>query len=357
MRRSLAFYAFALVALVFAASAGCFAPAGFSREVKSPRDVPRGTFPLVGPATVDAENVYLPAVLVVTPIFDSTGNVKTMTCSGALVDPRTVVTAGHCVCLFRSPTSSDNLPADKSPESDAGVVVTRARALKGVTVTEILDKRSSCGMFPLVSTLVYGEPGEEPRRGQYSGKVELHPEIEMIAGAVQGQSSVVWNHADLAVVRLNESVSEEVEPLRLASSEVELGDAVVMIGYGPAGPEDPYGTRRFGESVVTEIRRDKTGNVVFGAAAPPGRPDGGVPALARPGDSGGACVRKKSPNELIGIITTWARTEAIGETSEFTSIIPYREWLLQFTRRAGPAPDAGVAPPRPEGVPDRRLTP
>lgn len=356
MLRPSAICGFALVTLLSAASAGCFASTGSSREVTSPEDVARGASFLVGPATVDAQNVYLPAVLVLTTTFDLTGDVRTMKCSGVLIHPRVVVTAGHCVCLYREPTSADNLPTDRSPEADAGAVVTRARGLAGITVTDIIDSHSSCETTALVATLVYGKPGEEPQRGKHFGTVVVHPEIELIAGAAQGQSSVVWNHADLAVVLLNEPVPLKFEPLTLATSEVELGDALVMIGYGPAGTEDPYGTRRFGENAVTEIRRYQTGNVIFGAAAPPG-PDGGVPALARPGDSGGACVRKKKPNELLGIVTTWERTGTGGETSNFTSIVPHREWLLQFIRRAGPAPDAGVAPPPPEGVPDRRLTP
>lgn len=120
MMRSPAFFGFALAALLFAASAACLTSMGSSREVNSPKSAARRSSVLVGPATVDAKNVYLPAVLVLTPMFDSSGSVNTMKCSGALVHSSVLLTAGHCVCPFRNPTPSDNLPAGRSPEADAG---------------------------------------------------------------------------------------------------------------------------------------------------------------------------------------------------------------------------------------------
>src|SRR5512133_3078537 len=105
-----------------------------------------------------------------------------------------------------------------------------------------------------------------------------------------------------------------------------MGDGLVMVGYGPAGTADSYGMRRSGENKVTEILRYEKGNVVFGAAAPPS-PDGGMPAHARPGDSGGACFRKENPNVLIGIVTTGEQSDAGNGTSYFTSIYRYEGWL------------------------------
>ena len=162
-RSSAHLFTVTLVELLLVVSAGCSTSTGSSRDID-----PRGAFAgdaslLVGPGTLDVENVHLPAVMVSAGIPDPEGGMTVRPCSGVLIHPRVAVTAGHCVCLSRSP-----LPRDKRPRKESATpptatpALTRAHALEGVLITNITDTGSSCARVATVTALHY-EPSKKGR--------------------------------------------------------------------------------------------------------------------------------------------------------------------------------------------------
>jgi len=333
-----------MAALLSSASSGCSTPAAASRDNNSLADIARGTSLLVEPGTLDVQNVHAPAVLVVATWLDRFGKLSHSECSGVLIHPRVVVTAGHCVCVFRTPTPEDK-PSEKPVARKA--VLTRTSELQDVDITGVLDKRSSCAQKASALTVVYG-PGADGGRptvesADLHGRVLPHPEMELIAGTKAGQTRVFWNNADLAAIVLDEPVPPEVNPAALPDSEVKMGDDLVMVGYGTAEPTD-YAVRQSGETEVTKMFRLQTGSVLFGMVASP-MPDGGVSPVARHGDSGGGCVRKENPNVLLGVITMQMQMEGEPQMTLFTSTFSQKRWLKEIIRQADLAAGTGGGVP------------
>jgi hypothetical protein len=124
------------------------------------------------PGTIDEENRYLPAVRISTVIIDADHKKHYKPCSGVLIHPRLVITAGHCVCLERSPTAQEQVPPQASPRSKVtrrSTALTRAEALEGVgRITGIIDNKSLCARDTIVTTLIYSS-----HDGHRGGQQEL----------------------------------------------------------------------------------------------------------------------------------------------------------------------------------------
>jgi hypothetical protein len=138
----------------------------------------------------------------------------------------------------------------------------------------------------------------------------------------------VWATADLAVIRLDEPV-KGAAVFKLAASEVQPGEPIVMVGYGPSSADDDtYGTRHFGPNKVGWLRRMETGSVEFVAEAQR-QSDGSPASHIFGGDSGGACLSQKDQNVLVGVATSTARNRKGEALSIFTSVYAHRDWLAQ----------------------------
>jgi hypothetical protein len=262
-------------------------------------------------------------------------------CSGVLIHPRLVITAGHCVCARRPPTAHDQgaqaQPGVSSGPARQGRPVQRAAVLQGVELTGIIDARSPCAQSAEVFTASYAAlSAQAPRERKplpSHGKVMVHPGLDLVFGRRTGAEQVMWSNADLAAILLDKPIPLEQPRLELADTEVQVGELITMIGFGPGTLTPSYGFRHFGDNKVNRLISLETGSAVFRTEEQQ-LPDGTAASHAQPGDSGGACIRKSGKSVLVGITTVGAEKPAGGHMSVFTSVYSHRSWLKQMLQLA-----------------------
>lgn len=297
---------------------------------------------------MDTGNRYLPSVRVETASKEIDGQSG---CSGVLVSPRLVVTAGHCVCKKRKLAAGD--------QAKVAAAVTRSfssrpdlekEAILGDVLREasmVID-RSECAKLSLVSVITY-PPAAARRKGsgraprthtvtEYDGDIVAHDDLLVVYNS---NDLTVFKETDLAAIVLRERVNVFIPQIKLAMSEVQVGDPVVIVGYGP-GTDDTesrrFGMRFFGESRVVHVARSESGNVQFFTGNPSN--DGGVAANVEHGDSGGPCFSKTDATMLVGIANAQSEDEGGMRLSIFTSIYPHVAWLKKI--------EASTSHPSPE---------
>jgi hypothetical protein len=243
---------------------------------------------------VDVMNRFRSTVRIRTELSDRDAR----RCGGAVIAPRLVLTAGHCVCQPRKSVSEPG------------------------TAQSLIDG-SSCMKSVFVEARLY-EPDEryaewentESRWDTLSGTVRPHPELRVL---LDEQGRVTSSQGDLAVVVLERpfDFKEALPPFPLAEEELQPGETVIIVGAGydeVARTDD--GQRRFSRNKVTE-------------PLPSG---GGSMRIEQPGghyyrgDSGGPCLREDSRGySLVGI-----SSRNLGEGAALTSTHGYRDWLREM---------------------------
>jgi hypothetical protein len=212
----------------------------------------------------------------------------------------------------------------KTPAERYAIEELRKRVL---TNSDSMIDSSRCANLVEVEVAEYlpTQPNMKSRllKSRYIGKV-IHPHPRLLV--LDDAAGTSWfREADLALIRLATPVSERFRPIKLPEREVQVGSAIVMVGYGLGEDGDTtndFGDRHYGESVVATVERLASGSVKFIAQAPS---RGGQPApRVYGGDSGGGCFSKADDRVLIGMVSAFARD---GEPSIFTSVYPYKEWL------------------------------
>lgn len=302
------------------------------------------TFSTVHPGQLDEANRYLPAVSVNTPAKKSEGEDD---CSGVLIAPRLILTAGHCVCMRRPFTASD---AARVKSSLAKVLSSQSENLrvavlkKLVGIAHTIVDGSSCADLATVTVIRYpprADVGTDDDDAdvnyagqQYSGRrVRPHDELLLL---YDKSGRAVFREADLAIIALSKPIKSVPLNVKLPGAAAKLGDRIVMVGYGYGRTEQgakTYGNRHFGESVIVDLGQSDSTDVKLYARAEPS--DGTVPTGLYGGDSGGPCFSKASDTELVGIAAGITSEDEREKLSVFTSIYPHREWLRKIADAEG----------------------
>jgi hypothetical protein len=233
----------------------------------------------------DSTNRYPATVQVI--VHDAADASEHKECSGVLVDPRLVLTAGHCVCQLdasRCAATATVVMVTSEPPTPEGVAEAWSVSL--------------------------------------SGRVRPHPRFRL---RLDSRGQVLSSTANLALIRLDQPVKKHIPPIRLAAEKAKTGELLTIVGYGYAeGARALDGKRRFSQEPVT------------GALDPDGeRMRFGRPELSTyQGDTGGPCLREGPDGPaLVGI-----SSRGLGREPAFTSTYPYREWLQSEIQLAAEAP-------------------
>lgn len=244
---------------------------------------------------IDAANRYPSTVLVTAELNPK----RRVTCSGAVIGRRLILTAGHCICPRRQVTSEPGGARD------------------------IIDG-SSCAKTAEVRASLY-EPSvlmveeQVPMRSSYSvGEVRPHPELRIL---LDEHGEVAVSHGDLAVIVLKEPLDEEFRPLPLSDRDVEVNETLVIVGTGYDELSRSFdGERRASRNRVTDVLSS----------------GGGRMRIEQPGghhykgDSGGPCLREGAGTPaLVGV-----SSRNLGEGEAITSTYEYREWILTELQRS-----------------------
>ena len=274
-----------LIGLMFAC-AGCATTSAVMQQEASGAEPLADERPYIVGGRKDAGNVYLSTVIV-----DADG-VDGADCSGILISPRLVLTAGHCVCM-EQPISA--------PVSEARTIV----------------DGSLCSTEVAVVTKSYGNP---TRFNRYSAfKVMPHPELQLF---YRGDGFLMQGRADLAIIYLKDPI-HDIPAIRLAQSGVRPGSAIAIVGYGFTDlKRTESGERYYGNTSVAEVQGE-----TFLVEKP------GPHAFH--GDSGGPCLRwlqGVTQPVLVGII----RGGAAPAYSTFTntSVPRNRDWIEAVKKEA-----------------------
>jgi hypothetical protein len=294
-----------------------------------PAEVQLGSeIPTVSEGRIDSLNRYLFTASLSMRLLDSEQGIRGRTCSGVLIDPRVILTAGHCVC-----------PARKSvpPEAADASFIDRAACAETAAVTMVRYKVDGEALRAMTRSGVDSLPGE--KMGPYRGRVYVHEDIRIVYREIETragwESSTDSSHADLAIIVLDQPVQGRVEPVRLAQTPVQLNERVTLVGFGTArlALDEPELVRRYGENAVVSIKDDGT---TFHIGRPleisPGY-SGERPELVRrrgsyaeSGDSGGPCLRERNGTlELVGIARSTHGPPLV--LSVYTSTYKYLGWL------------------------------
>jgi hypothetical protein len=305
-----------------------------------------GGISAVFPGPLDANNRYSSNVAIHTNAKRDDGSEH---CSGILVSPRDILTAGHCVCMKRqltTPSGKEEVARRLGEAMPSHLKASAAKdeldALKAriLANTATLIDPSLCASLVEVEVIEYlpqeANAESSVRKIRYIGKaIHPHPRLLVLEDAT---GSSWFREADLALIHLSAPVNIRFRPIKLPEREVKAGNAIVMVGHGlgeNGATTHEFGDRHYGESIIETVERLPSGSVKFLARAPTTAPRPAPRVFG--GDSGGGCFSKTDDRVLIGVISAFGKD---GDSSIFTSVFAYEDWLKKELNHEGAATGA-----------------
>ena len=246
---------------------------------------------------IDTGNRFLPVVAVGTSI--PRGWRPGTHCSGVLLAPRLVLTAGHCVCKRQE---------RHGPGRESRLVIDASSCVTSASVrAAIYDEQPPPGAAYSLVVRKY--------KGQ---QVQPHPDLKVVLDSVE---RVMSSQADLAFIVLDHPVKMKFAPFSLEETGVRAHESIVMVSFGFDEHQGSLGgDRRINRYEVTRLEEPGDERILFHQ---PRRHN-------YKGDSGGACLRQSEHGfTLVGI-----SSRGLGQEPAFTGIQPYRAWISNEVHRA-----------------------
>lgn len=254
--------------------------------------MPADLQPLAAAGTRDFKNQYTSTVMVTTK-----SPLELAECSGVIIGPKLVLTAGHCVC---KPDAEDPSPATKVKRVDEAACAGQANAI----------------------TVLYGRVGSaqiaDLQARVYTGTIRPHPDLQLV---FDDSGAIVSAHANLAVLLLDEPVEGGIPSAVLADTEAMVGEPLVMAGYGYGkNIGGIYGARYYRTNKVVRSQAPSTGRFIYEQQG----------AYLYNGFDGGPCFRQHGADRwLVGI--SGAGTE---KELPLTSTVFFGAWIKSEIERA-----------------------